>query len=420
MQISETSDLTVRHISLDALRGFAVMGILAMNIVAFAMPQWAYITPLAYGGETSADRMTWLLSFIFIDGKMRGLFALLFGASMMLIIERAQAKDENGQKVHFRRMVWLALFGLIHYFFIWFGDILFTYALTGCIAYIFCSWPPRRLIKWALVIAGIGLLIWGAQFGGLQVLQIIANAPGASADMVKTFQEAMADPGFDFNIAKELTVHRGSYSDIVAYKLEQWFVPFSQFLQTLPEILSLMMIGMAMKKNGFITGEMDSVVYRKWALWLVMPGLVLTTMIAVTVVQAGYDKIDALAAFMAWSIVPRFMMVIGYAALLILLIGQFKESALIARVAATGQAAFSNYLGTSIVMTTIFYGYGLGLFGYVGRAHLWLFVIGAWMVMLLWAQPWLKRFRYGPLEWLWRSLARFKIQPMRRSLETIT
>ncbi len=418
MQIGNTSDLAVRHISLDALRGFAVMGILAMNIVAFAMPQWAYITPLAYGGDTTADRVAWLLSFIFIDGKMRGLFALLFGASMMLIIERAQANGESAQKVNFRRMAWLALFGLIHYFFIWFGDILFTYALTGCIAYLFCDWKPRRLIKWGLIIAGIGWLLWGAQFAGLQVLQTLANAPGASADVVKTYQEAMADPGFDFNIATELAVHRGSYSDIVAYKFEQWYVPFSQFLQSLPEILSLIMIGMAMKKNGFVAGEMDSNVYRKWALWLVILGLTLTTMIVMTVMMSGYNKIDALAAFMAWSAVPRFMLVIGYASLLIPLICQFKDSALIARISATGQTAFSNYLGTSIVMTTIFYGYGFGLFGYVGRAQLWLFVISAWVIMLLWAQPWLKRFRYGPLEWLWRSLARFKLQPMLR--ETIT
>ena len=250
-------------------------------------------------------------------------------------------------------------------------------------------------------------------------MQILANAPGASADIAKTYQEAMADPGFDFNIATELAVHRGSYSDIVAYKFEQWFVPLSQFLQTLSEILPLMLIGMAMKKNGFITGEMDRNVYRKWALWLVIPGLILTIIIAMTVVLSGYNKIDALAAFMAWSVVPRFMLVIGYASMLIQLICQFKDSALIARVAATGQAAFSNYLGTSIVMTTIFYGYGLGFYGYVGRLHLWLFVIGAWIFMLLWAQPWLKRFRYGPLEWLWRSLARFKLQPMRRSLEVI-
>ena len=97
-----------------------------------------------------------------------------------------------------------------------------------------------------------------------------------------------------------------------------------------------------------------------------------------------------------------------------MLIQQMAGSGFIARVAATGQAAFTNYLGTSIVMTTVFYGYGLGLFGFVSRLELWLFVFGAWAVMLLWSKPWLAQFRYGPLEWLWRSLARMKLQPMKR------
>jgi uncharacterized protein len=108
------------------------------------------------------------------------------------------------------------------------------------------------------------------------------------------------------------------------------------------------------------------------------------------------------------------MLTVGYAAGLILIIGHFKGHPMIARVAATGRAAFSNYLGTSIIMTTIFYGYGFGLFGDVSRAGLWGFVVVAWAIMLLWSKPWLTKFHYGPLEWLWRSLARGKMQPMRR------
>jgi uncharacterized protein len=409
------NDLSYRYISLDALRGFAVMGILAMNIIAFCMPQWAYITPLAYGGETSSDRMAWLFSFIFIDGKMRGLFALLFGASMMLIIEQAQAKEESAAKVHFSRMGWLAVFGLLHYFFIWFGDILFTYALTGCIAYLFRNWDPQRLIKWALIIAGIGLILWGLQFGGLQVLQILALQPDANAELVKAYQDMINDPSFDYNTAKELSVHRGDYAGIVAYKVEQWFVPLGQFFQVLPEILSMMMMGMAMKKNGFLTGEMDASVYSKWAGRMMIPGLLLTTLLAAIVAASGYNKVDALAAYIAWAIVPRFMLVIGYAAILVAFIRHYKDSGFIKKVAAAGQAAFTNYLGTSIVMTTIFYGYGFGLFGDISRLQAWMFVFGACAVMLLWSQPWLARYRYGPLEWLWRTLARMQLQPMRRN-----
>jgi uncharacterized protein len=108
------------------------------------------------------------------------------------------------------------------------------------------------------------------------------------------------------------------------------------------------------------------------------------------------------------------MLVIGFTAFLILLIRRLSGGDLLDRISAAGRAAFSNYLGTTIVMTSIFYGYGLGLFGTIGRPMLWLFVIGAWAIMLLWSKPWLERFHYGPLEWLWRSLARGHMQVMRK------
>ncbi len=202
---------TTRHITLDALRGFAVMGILAMNIIAFAMPEWAYISPKFYGGETHADRISWFVSAVLIDGKMRGLFSLLFGASMMLIIQRADAKGESAYKVHYSRMFWLALFGLAHFFFLWFGDILFTYALIGCLAARFCRWEEKRLIKWALIVYGLGFLLWSAQFGALQFMQWLATQPDAPADVLRQYRDVMASPEFTPNIANELAIHRGSW-----------------------------------------------------------------------------------------------------------------------------------------------------------------------------------------------------------------
>jgi uncharacterized protein len=407
-------DSATRHITLDAMRGFAVMGILAMNIVGFSMPEWAYVTPKAYAGETLGDQIAWIFSFVFIDGKMRGLFSLLFGASMMLIIERADAKGESAKKVHYSRMFWLALFGLAHYFFIWFGDILFLYAIVGCIAFLFRNWEPQRLIKWALIIFGLGFLLWGLQFGGLQVLQFAANMPGADPETVKQYREIMAAPDFNMNVAKELAIYRGGYAGILQHRLDDWSGPLMLVVQSIAETLPLMMIGMACKKNGFLTGEWDRADYARWAKRLVPAGLVLTTLLAVWVASTGYDLITSLAVFISWSAIPKLMLTVGYAALLVMLVQRLEGSGFIARVAAAGQAAFTNYLGTSIVMTTIFYGYGLGLFGDISRPGLWMFVLGAWVVMLLWSKPWLERFRYGPLEWLWRSLARMKIQPLAR------
>jgi uncharacterized protein len=403
-----------RHISLDAMRGFAVMGILAMNIIGFAMPEWAYVTPAAYGTDTLADQIAWAFSFIFIDGKMRGLFSLLFGASMMLIIARAEAKVQSAAQVHYRRMAWLALFGLAHYFFIWFGDILFLYAIIGMIAFRFRDWAPVKLIKVALIIFAVGLVFWGLQFGGLQVFQYVATQPDASADTARQFRELMARADLAFNIAPDLALHRGSYAAIVMDKIDEWSTPLILLVQSIGETLPLMMVGMAMQKSGFLTGAWGAADYRRWVMRMVPAGLLLTLALAVWIVAVDFDRITALAVLYFWGGIPRMMLTIGYAALLIMLIGRYRSHPMLARVAAAGRAAFSNYLGTSIVMTTIFYGYGFGLFGHVGRAGLWLFVLGAWAVMLLWSKPWLLKFHYGPLEWLWRSLARGKVQAMRR------
>ena len=403
-----------RYITLDAMRGFAVMGILAMNIIGFAMPEWAYITPAAYGGNSGADQFAWLFSFVLIDGKMRGLFSLLFGASMMLVVDRAEAKGESGAQVHYRRMVWLALFGLVHYFFIWFGDILFLYAIVGMIAFRFRNWAPERLIKVALIIFAVGLLMWGVQFVGLQALQYFATRPDASAEVARQYRDMIEGPGFNLNIAAELALHRGSYDQIVADKLHEWSAPLMTVLQSICETLPLMMIGMAMNKSGFITGTWDAADCRRWAFRLIPLGVLLTGILAAWIMISQYDRITALAIFFFWGAIPRIMLTVGYAAMLILLIGRYQNHPMLTRVAATGRAAFSNYLGTSVIMTTIFYGYGFGLFGDVGRAGLWLFVVATWCVMLAWSKPWLMQFHYGPLEWLWRSLARGRIQTMRR------
>ena len=403
-----------RHISLDAMRGFAVMGILAMNIIGFAMPEWAYISPAAYGTDTLADKIAWAFSFVLIDGKMRGLFSLLFGASMMLIIDRAVAKGESATQIHYRRMAWLALFGLAHYFFIWFGDILFLYAIIGMIAFRFRNWAPAKLIKVALIIFVLGLALWGLQFGGLQLFQYFATRADASADMARQFRELMDSADLAFNVAPDLALHRGSYAAITMSKLDDWAEPLLLVVQSASETLPLMMIGMAMQKSGFLTGAWAVADYRRWAMRMVPVGLLLTLALAAWMVAVDFDRITALAIFYFWGGIPRMLLTIGYAALLLLLIDHYRNHPMLARVASAGRAAFSNYLGTSIAMTTIFYGYGFVLFGDVGRAGLWLFVLGAWAVMLLWSKPWLMTFHYGPLEWMWRSLARGKIQAMRR------
>lgn len=404
---------TTRLVTLDALRGFAVMGILAMNIVAFAMPEMAYVSPKAYGGETSSDIAAWAIGFLLFDGKMRGLFSILFGASLLLIVDRAAANGQKPASVHYRRMAWLAIFGLCHYFFLWWGDILFLYAAVGCIAFCFRDWQPRRLIKWALGLFTAGVLLTSLVFGAQ--LAVASAAYDPSSPMAEAGRELRAEYAkIDGEVAEELALYRSAYLPILNARLDTAENPFVGVLMTILETLPLMMLGMAMFRNGFLTGRWTVAEYRQVVRRWLPPGVLLTLFIGWLQWRAGFDYLVSLNAFVAWAGPGRLMMTIAYAALLVLLIQRASTSAWIARVAAAGRMAFSNYLGTSIVMTTIFYGYGLGLFGDVGRWPLYLICVGMWAVMLLWSKPWLDRFRYGPLEWLWRSLARGSLQPMRQ------
>src|SRR5213596_1737288 len=169
-----------RIITLDIIRGIAVMGIFSVNIIAFAMIEAAYLNPAAYGGHTGADLALWATNMVLVDGKMRTLFSMLFGASMLLVIERAQASGRSGWWTHFRRMIVLLGFGLIHYYFIWFGDILTLYAVSGLIAFLFRRLSPRGLIIGGLVWMVIHTLLFGSFLAGQYHADIAAQAGGAS------------------------------------------------------------------------------------------------------------------------------------------------------------------------------------------------------------------------------------------------
>jgi uncharacterized protein len=402
-----------RLMTLDAMRGFAVMGILAMNIIAFAMPEMAYVSPRAYGGETSSDIAAWAFGFILFDGKMRGLFSILFGASMLLIIDRAAASGQNPRSVHYRRMAWLAVFGLCHFYFIWWGDILFLYAAIGCLAFRFRDWEAKRLVKRALWLFAVGVVLTSLFFGAQLAVAGAAGDPSSPmAEAGQSLREEYA--AIDDEVADELALFRGPYLPILQDRLDNAADPLVMVLMSFFETLPLMMLGMALYRNGFLTGSWSSGEYRRMAMRWLPPGIALTLLVAWIQWRADFDYIVAINAFLAWAAPGRLMMTMGYAALLILLVRTAANSAWLARVAAAGRAAFTNYLGTSIVMTTVFYGYGLGLFGEVGRWSLYLVCIAMWALMLLWSKPWLDRFQYGPLEWLWRSLARGQLQPMRK------
>lgn len=407
-----TASGTDRFVTLDVLRGFAVMGIVAMNIVGFAWTADALMAPPKGLLNSLADKGSFILSFVFIDGKMRGLFSLLFGASMMVVIDRATASGQSAASVHYRRIGWLAVFGLIHFFLIWNGDILFLYAVSGAVAFAMHKWHPRNLIVSALAAFAIGCAVMMAGMGALLLMQVAAAAPDADVDTVKTIGEVTGE--LARSAAEESAAYRGSYLDVVRFRLANADVLTSGLIYAVIETIPLMMLGMAFVKNGFLTGQQPDALYRRRAvLWGVL-GLTLAVIPAVIVWQSDFDTLILMNAMAAWAIPSRLMLTVAYASILILLAKRAAGTAWLERVSAVGRAAFTNYLGTSIILTTVFYGYGLGLTGRLSMAMLWPFVIGVWIVMLLWSKPWLDRFHYGPLEWVWRSLARGSRQPMRR------
>jgi uncharacterized protein len=396
-----------RLVTLDALRGVAVMGILLLNIVGFALPSAAYVNPRAFGGWQGADLAVYLANFVLLDGKMRALFSLLFGASMLLVIERAETAGRSPAVVHYARMVWLLIFGLAHLWLIWDGDILSHYALIGMIAFACRHMALERLLVLGIMLVGVNALLFAAfPLGVLAVEQ--AGAARAEELQLLTESFGVPDPSV---IARELALYRGSYAAIFAERLDEgWAMLFAVLLLDGAETLGYFLIGMAALRSGMLQGQWPSARYRRWLLWSWGLALPLSAASAAYTVAQEFDLFSITLGTMGAAALLRTPIAIGWVCLILLLLRP--EGELTARLAAVGRVAFTNYLATSLICTTLFYGYGLGWFGHLSRWQLYPVVAAIWLSMLLWSPAWLARFRFGPAEWLWRSLARGRLQPM--------
>lgn len=403
--------------TLDIMRGFAVMGILAMNIVAFALPEAASLNPLALGVQGWADKAAWAVVFLLVDGKMRALFAMLFGASMLLAMDRAEMSGRHGRHAQYWRLGWLGLIGLAHYLLLWWGDILLLYALVGLIALLYTDREPVALVKLAFIMFGLHLLVLLLSMGGLYFLDYQANQPGASARDLAAYAKVMdglGRPGSDW-IAQELAVTRGDWAGIFAARLgalPEWLL--TQVEYSLLDTLGFMLLGMAMLKSGFLTGQWQKEQYRQVAQHALRIGLLPLAALAAWVMWTGFATLPTYGTGFAWSFPFRIPLAVGYAAFFCLLAGAHRGKGWLARVGAVGRMSLSNYLLSSLAMTFLFYGWGLGQFGYWSRAQLILCLPPLWLAMLLWSPLWLARFRTGPAEWLWRCLEQRKLLPLMR------
>lgn len=412
--MATTSPDRDRIFSLDVIRGIAVMGIFSVNIIAFAMIEAAYFNPPAYGGWHGASLGLWATNLLVIDGKMRSLFSILFGASTLLVIERAEAGGLSGIQIHVRRMLVLLAFGLVHYFLIWFGDILALYAASGLIAFLFRKMPVQRLIALGAAFLVVHMLLFGGFVFSQYQADIAAHAPGASQKAIKAWNGGLG--GFypsAAKIAENKELMLGPWLGVVGHKFENGSQLIMNTLIFMPDTIGLMLIGMAGFKSGLLTGEWNDSAYRRLAGFAIPIGLAACAAVAAYDIVSNFYIIGIFGGLIVAATPFITIMALGYAALIILL--SRGQGPLAQRIAAAGRCAFTNYLGTSIIATFVFYGWGLGLYGSVSRWQAWLLVPLVWLLMLLWSKPWLERFNYGPLEWAWRSLARGKLQPMRKN-----
>ncbi|MBU6253304.1 MAG: DUF418 domain-containing protein, partial [Alphaproteobacteria bacterium] len=405
-----------RFFSLDVLRGFAVMGILVMNIIAFALPMSAYLNPKAFGTHGPTDIAAWAIAFVVIDGKMRGLFSMLFGASLLLIVTRAEQSGDNAARIHYRRMIWLLVLGLLHGWFIWDGDILALYALCGMAAYLLRPLPPKQLmiISGTLILANT--LLWALILLTAHGLRHQAVALGAAAARASYLEmaDALGAPG-GASIVQDLHAYHEPYWAMIQTRLAAFPGSLFEFVYGYGlETLGLMAWGMALFQAGALTGQWTLRRLAQAAILAYGFGLPASIALAHWAYQADFETLVTADIYYIFNTPARLAVMLGHLfALSAFIQAKSTKTWLLSRVAAAGRMAFSNYILTSLLMTSLFYGYGFGLYGHVSRASAYIAVPLMWVLMLIWSPLWLKYFAYGPLEWLWRSLARGKVQAFR-------
>jgi uncharacterized protein len=396
--------------SLDVLRGFALLGILAMNIRSMGAPFGAYIYPYALWDYEGAARAAYIFTSVVFDLKMMGLFSMLFGAGVLLYAAKPTASGRPPRGLWFRRMFWLLVIGLVHAYLIWDGDILVPYALCG----ILVLWWARRLPAWALLTASLVFLGVGA------FLTVGHGLSWAAMPEAQRASEAALWMPTRAQAQAQVATLLGSYTDVVAHRAPVVMlaetVYFAAFF--LWRCGGMMLLGMALFKWGFLDGRRTDRTYAIAAIICLLVGWSLAAYGIVALERVGYAFPDRTIADL-WNYAGASFASVGYAAALLLVVRRRALPSVRRRLAAVGQMAFSNYLFQSVVTAAIFLGWGLGFAGRADYAEQLVVVAAIWAVQLAISPAWLSRYRFGPAEWLWRSLTYWRRQPMRRiSLET--
>ena len=411
----DTPASSTRLATLDFIRGVAVLGILATNILQLANLPGAHRWLPLIGEPALADKILWALNYLFVDGKLRGLFAMLFGAGLVLFMDRAKGKGVNPYWLQFRRLFWLALFGLLHFFLFFEGDILFHYALFGMVAMFLVRLLPA---KW-LLIGGMLLYVADSPLSSLdlggwardeaRILALPADNQ-ERIDYLREQDEFVAETRAE----GELQAH-GSLPEIVAERVEhRGMDPLYDTPFMIMDSFACMLFGAALFRMGFFSGGWDRRKMIRWGSIGIVATIVMCLPFIVWVWAKDFPQGLNMFVFYGPSHAIRLPMMLGYAAVLVAMTPVWAATGIGKRLSAAGRMAFTNYLGASMVMAFIFQGWGLGLYGQFMRPGMELFVLFGWALMLVCSPWWLARFRYGPLEYLWRCLTYWKLFPLRR------
>lgn len=403
--------LSKRIPSIDILRGFALFGILLVNMHLFGFPA----QELLIGSEESGpliDRIAaWGIQ-VFAESKFYPIFSLLFGLGFALQIQRAEARGTRFVPFYLRRLFILLLIGAAHAVFIWVGDILVLYALLGAILLLFfrkCS--PRTLLIWTGVFLAISVLLPV----GLSGLALLAKlTPAGAAEVSASFAESEVGLRADATQAA-LVYATGSFAEITLQRLSDLRLMYSVAIFLAFNAFGMFLLGLYVGRRGMLQNiSAHTPLLRKlfwWGLALGVSGNLAHAMVSHGPELALPTWLDLIADTARTLGSPA--LALSYIAGLTLLLQHDAWRARLGPLAAVGRMALTNYLLQSLVATTIFYGYGFGLFGQVGPALgllLTLVIFTAQIPLSMW---WMGRFQFGPVEWLWRTLTYLRWQPLR-------
>ena len=421
-----------RVTALDIMRGFVLCGILLMNINGFGLVN-AYGDPTISGGSTGWNLYTWIATNMFFEGTMRGLFSLLFGVGMFILLDRMDKRHAGikGADIYFRRLTWLLLFGVLHaYLLIWSGEILFNYALMGFLVYSFRRLPPKKLIIIAVVLFSIGTLWNFMEYKGkAEMLETVEKATALKAEgkeldkdqkgALKEWEQIQEDRSPE-NISFYNESMRKGYLDVVAFNAPIVFKwkTYGPYRYDVWDVLSMMLLGIALFKLKILSGEKPVRFYLAMVLIGYSIGLTVNYFETTNILNNNFSYLSFYQSNITYDL-GRVPVAMGHIGMIMLfsklnVLGWLKYA-----ISCVGKMALTNYLTHSVICMIIFTGVGFGLFGKLERYELLYVVFSIWIFQLIISPIWLKYFHYGPAEWVWRRLSYFNDPPFRKHGEVI-